>query len=292
MLSYIELMNQFWQLDELCGFTGNETRLYFFLLKIANAQNWPHEFEYADEKLTGNVGQKPNTIKPCRDRLVAAELLNFAPGGHGRGSRVRYQLRYQKLTPNDLVRCQKRYQKLTPKAGKVSIKVSEKVSKIDTYTYIKETKDFSLSREENLRCQKLIPNGNENLPENLPPTPPGSAPPPLPPQPTDPTTGYLTQLQSDRQFNEGIQRNFKNIIPDLPNLLTEFIAECTALDKQHTGYKDFKSNAYYWLRIQSEKRQRHANTNPKPLATAAPGSVVRRTYSHQPAKPGGRTPAD
>ncbi|MBD2753821.1 hypothetical protein [Spirosoma validum] len=187
MLSYIELMNRFWKVDEEYSFSGNDSRLYFYLLNVANRLGWPNEFDYADDKLKGNIGIKVNTLKPCRDRLVMAGLLDFELGGMGRGNRVRYQLRYQKLTPISSERyqerCQERHQKLTPKSEKVSRKVSKKVSKNDTNSvYIRLKTFFKLSiaserkkiiafRSAKKRVQKvpLIP--------RVPPKPSSSDPP-------------------------------------------------------------------------------------------------------------------
>ena len=39
-MTYIELINNFWFLDEDWQFTCCETRLYFYLLKTANRLGW------------------------------------------------------------------------------------------------------------------------------------------------------------------------------------------------------------------------------------------------------------
>ncbi|UFH52523.1 hypothetical protein [Spirosoma sp. KNUC1025] len=179
MLSYIELVNRFWQVDEQYNFSGNETRLYFYLLKVANALGWPDEFDYADSKLSGNLGQRVNTLKPCRDRLIQAGLLDFVPGGKGQANRVRYQLRYQNLTPKEGLRCQVSYQKLTPTLTPNEALVSDKLSKIDTYSYIKETKTFSDSKTGAENSKTSVDETKEKAPSPPTPTPP-TPPPDLP----------------------------------------------------------------------------------------------------------------
>lgn len=163
-VSYIELLNRFWQLDdEVQGLSGNQTRLYFYLLKIANKAGWPDEFEYADAKLLGNVGMKAATLRPCRERLVEVGLLSYTPGGQGQGNKVRYQLRYQKFTPKPADSYQKftpkegvRYQIFTPNEGlsyqfltpnliPKNALVSIKVSNFDTYSIYKRLKTFTIA---------------------------------------------------------------------------------------------------------------------------------------------------
>ena len=56
-MKYIDLINGFWLVDEQKEFTPNETRLYFFLLHLANRFFWKTEwFEYGDEKMQAAVG--------------------------------------------------------------------------------------------------------------------------------------------------------------------------------------------------------------------------------------------
>ena len=191
-MTYIELVNRFWQVDEGQSFSGNETRLYFYLLKVANSLSWPFEFDYADNKLTGNLGFSANTLKSSRDRLLLIGLLDYEVGGSGRGNKTRYQLRYQKLTPISVEeldkryqeRCQNKYQKLIPNDEKRyqenpqiltpnDEKVSEKVSKTDTKSSIIENKTFRETNSKNAGAE----NQPQNLPVEKPPSPPTPAPP-------------------------------------------------------------------------------------------------------------------
>ena len=56
-MKYIDLINGFWLIDEQKESTPNETRLYFFLLHLANRFFWKTEwFEYGDEKMQAAVG--------------------------------------------------------------------------------------------------------------------------------------------------------------------------------------------------------------------------------------------
>jgi hypothetical protein len=93
------LINNFWRLDEQLNFTGNETRLYFFLLHVANRSRWPEWIEYADKRLAANANVSLQVLKSTRGQLKEAGLLNYVPGG---GFRVK--TKYQILTPRSALR--------------------------------------------------------------------------------------------------------------------------------------------------------------------------------------------
>jgi hypothetical protein len=107
-MNYIEQINMFWLLDIEHLFNGNETRLYFFLLKQSNSLYWKNPLTNADDYTAATVGISVNTMKTCRNRLQQAGLIIFKTGGNGRRDKCVYQIvdaervnkRYQKLTPN------------------------------------------------------------------------------------------------------------------------------------------------------------------------------------------------
>ena len=107
-MNYIELINHFWQCDEVHSFTPTETRLYFYLVKVANASGWNESFWHSDTKLSGNVGVSLNPLKTARNRLKQTGLIDFQPGGNGHAAKTRYQLSSQ-------VRCQEMIPKQVPK---------------------------------------------------------------------------------------------------------------------------------------------------------------------------------
>ena len=49
-MNLFDLINNFWRVDEQQNFSGNETRLYFFLLHLANRSFWVEWLEYADKE--------------------------------------------------------------------------------------------------------------------------------------------------------------------------------------------------------------------------------------------------
>ena len=88
--SYIGLINRFWRLHSTIGFTPAETSLYFYLLNVANTALWPDDFSHADAMIMAALGISRNTLRTARESLAKAELLDFIPGGNGRGNRAIY----------------------------------------------------------------------------------------------------------------------------------------------------------------------------------------------------------
>ena len=93
-MNLFDLLTNFWRLDEQQNFSGNETRLYFFLIHLVNRSFWPEWIEFADKKMVANANISLQVLKSARERLQEAELLDFVPGG---GFRVK--TKYRILTP-------------------------------------------------------------------------------------------------------------------------------------------------------------------------------------------------
>lgn len=98
-MTYIELINNFWFLDEDWQFTCCETRLYFYLLKTANRLGWVDSWTRSDAKVSSDVGVSVNSMKTARNRLVQAGLIEFKSGGNGQRDKTRYIVRCQNLIP-------------------------------------------------------------------------------------------------------------------------------------------------------------------------------------------------
>ena len=98
-MTYIELINNFWELDEDWQFTCCETRLYFYLLKIANRLGWEDNWTRSDTKVSSDVGVSVKVFKSARNRLVQAGLIEFKSGGNGQRDKTRYIVRCQNLIP-------------------------------------------------------------------------------------------------------------------------------------------------------------------------------------------------
>jgi len=93
-MNLFDLIANFWRLDEQKNFSGNETRLYFFLIHLANRSFWQEWIEFADKRMVANANISLQVLKSARQRLQETELLDYVPGG---GFRVK--TKYRILTP-------------------------------------------------------------------------------------------------------------------------------------------------------------------------------------------------
>ena len=117
-MNLFELQNSFWRIDEYENFSGNETRLYFYLIHLANRSFWAEWIEYADKKMVANANISLQVLKSARERLKNASLIDFVAGG---GFRVK--TKYQILEPNS-----------TPKlSSHNNINTKEKNNNTNTY---------------------------------------------------------------------------------------------------------------------------------------------------------------
>jgi len=100
-MRYIDLVNNFWRVDEQKGFNGNTTRLYFFLIHLANRSYWASDWlEYGDEKMKVNLGVSADILRTAREKLKQSSLINYVSGGDGKGVKTRYQILTPKGNPN------------------------------------------------------------------------------------------------------------------------------------------------------------------------------------------------
>lgn len=89
-MSYIELMNNFWSMDEIQPFSCSETRLYMYLLNTANRMGWPEVWTCSDVAVASSVGVSTNTMKKAREVLVERGLIVCRQGGLGQHSKTAY----------------------------------------------------------------------------------------------------------------------------------------------------------------------------------------------------------
>ena len=114
-MNLFELLANFWRIDEQQNFTGNETRLYFFLIHLANRSFWAEWIEFADKRMVANANISLQVLKSAREKLKEAGLLNYVPGG---GYRVK--TKYQILTPKSKLKLSPYYNSTKDKNSKIN----------------------------------------------------------------------------------------------------------------------------------------------------------------------------
>lgn len=94
-MNYIELINNFWKVDMEHSFTGNETRLYFYLLHTSNSLGWKNPFRLSYRQIGLGSGLSVNTVKSARNKLKQTGLIDFAEGKRGNAKDINNKATYE-----------------------------------------------------------------------------------------------------------------------------------------------------------------------------------------------------
>ncbi|MDV3768155.1 hypothetical protein CMU26_01175 [Elizabethkingia anophelis] len=77
-MNYIELINNFWSMNEVHSFHSNEISLYFYLLKVNNLCSWKESFNHNNYKVMASLNISSfKTLSNARNRLKQAGLIDF-----------------------------------------------------------------------------------------------------------------------------------------------------------------------------------------------------------------------
>ena len=79
-MTYIDYINQFWQIRRYKPMTAHEADFYFFLLKECNLRNWISPFDVPSRLIQGELGYSNKTIVDLRNRLKQKGLIDFIEG--------------------------------------------------------------------------------------------------------------------------------------------------------------------------------------------------------------------
>lgn len=76
-MTYIELINRFWDLDTECSFSGAQTKLYFAILNYANRLNWKEPLSIPNTRLLATLGISKSALGKARQRLIDTGLIKY-----------------------------------------------------------------------------------------------------------------------------------------------------------------------------------------------------------------------
>jgi hypothetical protein len=66
-MNLFDLLVNFWRIDEQENFSGNDTRLYFFLIHLANRSYWAEWIVCSNKRLAANANISLVVLKSSRD---------------------------------------------------------------------------------------------------------------------------------------------------------------------------------------------------------------------------------
>lgn len=99
-MTYIELLNNFWDSTRFNPCSSNEAAMYFYLLHQCNIRRWINPFELKTKDLELTLGISRTTIAALRNRLKQRGFIDFAKG-LGSGKAI-YRLTGVKITDSKL----------------------------------------------------------------------------------------------------------------------------------------------------------------------------------------------
>lgn len=76
-MSYIDLINCFWNAHKEKAFRSDEICLYFYLLNLSNQLYWPESFKVRDYLVSKSTGLKLEEIKSARIRLKKRHQIAY-----------------------------------------------------------------------------------------------------------------------------------------------------------------------------------------------------------------------
>jgi len=76
-MSYINLINDFWDQNEIQMFKPGEQRLYLYLLKVFNRSGWKRQINRTNTFIQGELGMSYSALKRARDGLKERGQIDF-----------------------------------------------------------------------------------------------------------------------------------------------------------------------------------------------------------------------
>lgn len=83
-MTYIELINDFWQEFEDEAMKPNDALLYLYLLKVCNSKGWENPFELSNKRIRLCLEMTDKAIIESRDRLIERGLIEVTKGERNR----------------------------------------------------------------------------------------------------------------------------------------------------------------------------------------------------------------
>ena len=265
-MTYLELINSFWDSTRFDPCTSNEAVMYFFLLHQCNIRRWINPFEFKTRNLEILLGLSRNSIGTIRNTLKQRGLIDFTKG-IGRGSAA-YLICGAKITNEEL------YKKFCVKSEdtKVNTTLNTKVNTNENSTlYIEEkrnkTKDKSPDGD-NRASPPPEPSLFAEVEKKTRKKPTQSKSPPSPPTLNEVLTYFLSQDADKRleDWEESARRFF------------DYFAAVDWRDKYNRRITRWDSRANSWI-LDDEKRYKdnlnHEQTRTNGSVSPSSGIPIR-----------------
>ena len=130
LMTYIDLINRFWEAYRVKKFSDIDTTIYFFLLDECNIRRWLNPFELQTRNIEICIGVSRKTIGDARKRLKKRGLIDFIEA-QGRGPTT-YLIDGADITNNVLRELFCAFNSVTSKKHKGNTRVTQGLHKGNT----------------------------------------------------------------------------------------------------------------------------------------------------------------
>lgn len=212
-MTYIDLINRFWEAYRVKKFSDIDTAIYFFLLNECNIRRWLNPFELQTRNIEICIGVSRKTIGEARNRLKQRGIIDFVEA-QGRGPTT-YLIDGADITNNVLRELFCASNSVTSKKHKGNTRVTQTVTQglhkgnttQDSTLYIEDirykNKDSSVADATRGAPQRIEPESLFAEEEKKATKKRKTTPKPKPPEPPPPTFDevkayFLSQRADDR----------------------------------------------------------------------------------------------
>ena len=154
-LSYIDLINRFWDYFRVKRISDIDTIIYFYLLNECNIRRWLNPFELQTRNLEVDLGISRKTIGEARKRLKQRGFIDFREG-KGRGPTI--YLINGVIINNKLLKqgfC------VSPEKHKGNTKVTQSKHKGNTKVTQEENTPINIEDKEDIKTKDKSPDGDK-----------------------------------------------------------------------------------------------------------------------------------
>lgn len=277
-MTYIDLINRFWEAYRVKKFSDIDTAIYFFLLNECNIRRWLNPFELQTRNIEICIGVSRKTIGEARNRLKQRGIIDFVEA-QGRGPTT-YLIDGADITNKLLRELFRVSDSVTPKKHKGNTKVTQTVTQglhkgntmPDSTLYIEDRRNKNKDGKDVAVATRGAPQRSE--PESLfaeekikaaktksPPKPKVTFEPPT----LDEVRRYFLSQDADKRlenWEESAQRFFDNF---------------TAVDwrdKYNRRITRWDSRANSWIIDDEKQQKRKQNEQPRTDRPVSPSGGI------------------
>lgn len=215
-MTYIDLINRFWEAYRVKKFSDIDTAIYFFLLNECNIRRWLNPFELQTRNIEICIGVSRKTIGEARNRLKQRGIIDFVEA-QGRGPTT-YLIDGADITNNVLRELFCASNSVTSKKHKGNTRVTQTVTQglhkgnttQDSTLYIEDirykNKDSSVADATRGAPQRIEPESLFAEEEKKEAKKRKTTPKPKPPEPPPPTfdevKAYFLSQRADERLED------------------------------------------------------------------------------------------